>query len=626
MIHTAMRRVRSVSFVLGLAAALGAGRQAQACGGLFCNQPPNPFDPPPVAQTAENVLFAMQKDAAGVTHLEAHVQIFYAGPADRFSWVVPVDNMPELDVGTNRLFTVLDPATRPQFNLDWKEEGTCKVVQAPPQESTGGSSGQARADAAAAAADGGAAPPQVEVSFRGDVGPYDAAVIRSANANDSKPLKDWLQTNKYYLSDEGGKLIDDYVKEGKYFVAIRLINGHTVNEIQPLVMRFDGPSPCIPLRLTAIAAINDLRINLWVLADNRVVPQNYLELVVNPARIDWFGGGGNYDDLVKEAANQAGGNAFVTDYVGPASAMNGQIYAGRYDTNRIALALTPPDAMNEITAQGYPRDAALLEILRKDIPEPQALKDRGVSELQFYNQLAQYWATDRKTFAPFDARTLAADVNARLVQPLVKAQALFNGYAKLTRLTTFISPDEMTSDPLFMTNSTLPEVPLVRSATAVLMCGDQQFTRCEAPIRLELPDGQKLLFKPRSNYGGYCGYGYSGYGVDRGNLDRAPALEVAYLRESIGDGAIRVNNRTIIDANISTHNQAARVPMVAGPGTRNPFPLGPTPGTDGMGGDSGGGWTTPRGGGSGCAIGGLGTGDALLGLAFLVGALMRRRR
>ena len=87
MTHTAMWRARGVSLVLGgLTAALVPGHRAQACGGFFCNQPsPNPFDPPPVAQTAENVLFAMEKDAAGVTHLEAHVQIFYAGPADRFS-------------------------------------------------------------------------------------------------------------------------------------------------------------------------------------------------------------------------------------------------------------------------------------------------------------------------------------------------------------------------------------------------------------------------------------------------------------------------------------------------------------------------------------------------------------
>ena len=526
--------------------------------------------------------------------------------------MVPVDNEPKLDVGTNQLFKVIDPATRPSFGLSYKEEGTCKETPYPPSGSGGAGGSAGTGGSTGAAADAGASAPGVDISFRGDVGPYDAVVIRSTNVNDSKPLKDWLQTNMYYLTPDGGRLIDDYVKEGKWFVAIRLINGHSVNEIQPLVMRFDGESPCIPLRLTSIAAINDLRINLWVLAAERIVPQNYFELVVNPARIDWFRGGYNYDNLVKEAANQAGGNAFVTDFVGPASTFSNSIYSGRFDTNRIAFAKTPPEAMTEINLQGYPRDAALLEILRKHIPEPEVLKSRGVSELQFYNQLAQYWASDMKAFAPFDARALAADVNARLVQPLANAQSLFTRFNKLTRLSTFISPEEMTSDPLFMANSTLPDVPTQRTATAVVMCGNKQYTRCEAPIRLELPDGQKLFFKPRKPASPYC-YGFDGSDLDRGKLDESPALAVAWQREAIGEGAARINNRPAIDANITAHNQAARAPTVAGGGKGGPNPVGPgDPGEEGFP-------PAPKK-SSGCAIGGLGGGDAVLGLALAIGA------
>jgi hypothetical protein len=171
-----------------------------------------------------------------------------------------------------------------------------------------------------------------------------------------------------------------------------------------------------------------------------------------------------------------------------------------------------------------------------------------------------------------------------------------------------------------MMNDTLPDVPVTRTSKAVLMCGNKQFTRCEAPIRLELPDGQKLFFKPRTPSSPYC-YGYSGYDVDRGELDKAPALEVAYARESTGDGAIRVNNREAIDANITIHNQAARVPMAVGGGKGNPSPV---PGTDGTGGTGGGVYNPPR--SSGCAVGGLGAGDALFGLALVVGLMMRRRR
>jgi hypothetical protein len=604
---------------LSLVAIVLPGSPARACGGFFCDQPQNNFDPPPVEQTGENVLFAMDKDpATGLNHLEAHVQIFYTGPADRFSWMVPVDSMPTLDVGTNQLFKVLEPATHPSFGVTYHEEGTCKT---PPQgdeggaAGTGGSGGFSGAVDAAASADGAVG---VDISFRGDVGPYDAVVIKSTDPNDPKPLTDWLQQNKYYLSPDGSRLIGDYVRENKYFVAIRLINGHTVNEIQPLVMRFDGPSPCVPLRLTSIAAIDDLRINLWVLAENRVVPSNYYEIKINPARIDWFNNGANYDDLVKQAANEAGGNAFVTDFVGDATVMSGQIYAGRYDTTRLSLALTPPEAMQEINIQGFPRDAALLEILRKDIPEPQILKDMGIGDVQFYGQLSSYWAQYQKNFAPFSAKVLADDIAMRIVQPLAKAQALFDHFHKLSRLSTFISPEEMTTDPLFMANSTLPDVAAARLADAYLMCGNQQYTRCEAPIRLELPGGQKLYFKPRPSQG-YC-YGDPAT-VDRGMLDQAPALAQAYQRAPIGEGAVRMNNQAVIDANVAAHNLAARAAVMAG-GAGGAGGTGGTGGTDDTAGTH---FSHPMPGRSGCNIGG----DRSAPLVLLVAALAllgRRRR
>ena len=96
----------AAALVATLATALATAPAARACGGFFCNQPQNPFDLP-VAQTAENVLFAMERTAAGPFSLEAHVQIFYTGPADRFSWVVPVDSEPTLGVGSNTVFSVL---------------------------------------------------------------------------------------------------------------------------------------------------------------------------------------------------------------------------------------------------------------------------------------------------------------------------------------------------------------------------------------------------------------------------------------------------------------------------------------------------------------------------------------
>jgi hypothetical protein len=172
----------------------------------------------------------------------------------------------------------------------------------------------------------------------------------------------------------------------------------------------------------------------------------------------------------------------------------------------------------------------------------------------------------------------------------------------------------MNVDPLFMANMTLPDVPALRTSRAFAMCGKQQYTRCEAPIRLELPDGQKLFFKPRKSTNPYC-TGYEPWNVDRGKLDEMPALETAYQRESIGEGAARINNRPAINADIEAHNAASRVAMPVTGGKSNPVPVGeePPPGE-----------TTVKG-KTGCAVGGFGGGDALVMVALAVGWAMRRR-
>jgi hypothetical protein len=293
-----LRRVRVFVIAAGaMAAGLAVpAHHAEACGGFFCNQSSDPNNLP-VAQTAENVLFAMDRTANGDFQLEAHVQIFYSGPADKFSWIVPVDNQPVISVGSNAIFTSLLGLTQPRFGLKWSTEGTCRPI---PQGVANGDTGYAPGSSASSGpgVPGGSATPGVDIAFRGDVGPYGAAVIKSTDPQDSKPVIDWLNENQYFVTSEGARLIADYVRQEKYFVAIKLLPQRGVKEILPLVMRFSGPGPCIPLKLTAIAALKDLKINLWVLADQRVVPDNVYEMEINPARITWFDGGSNYDELV----------------------------------------------------------------------------------------------------------------------------------------------------------------------------------------------------------------------------------------------------------------------------------------------------------------------------------------
>jgi hypothetical protein len=175
-------RVVVAVMLVGLAAfvLLGMRGEAQACGGLFCNAPPpDPFAPLPVAQSGENVVFSITQDpAGGAPTLQAHIQILYTGDAAKFSWVVPVDAMPTLSTGSDRLFTALANVTQPRFQQTNQTSGTCISPGVGGTTGTAGAfggTGSAGSFGAAGAGGGGG----VMVSFQGAVGPFDAAVIKS---------------------------------------------------------------------------------------------------------------------------------------------------------------------------------------------------------------------------------------------------------------------------------------------------------------------------------------------------------------------------------------------------------------------------------------------------------------
>jgi hypothetical protein len=306
--------------------------------------------------------------------------------------------------------------------------------------------------------------------------------------------------------------------------------------------------------------------------------------------------GRDYDEIVKRAANEAGGNAFVTDYAGPASIMKGVLYDGSLSNGleAIARATTPPDALDAIGRTSLPRDSRLLEILRVYIPEPDVLKQKGIDERQFYNQLRSYWQQYQAQFAPFDAHMLAAALEARFVTPLSKAQALFDDFPTLTRLRTFISPEEMSVDPLFVMNPSLPEVPLLRTAKAFLVCGAQQFTRCEAPVRLELPAGGVVWLKAGGDPSS-CRYGAQNADTYQGtDVMNLPALASGWKRDESGPGVQRFNNHDEIDRQLTLHN----TPIIS----------------------------LAKGGDCGCSLGGRGRGGAAFLLVAVVVVSWRRRR
>src|SRR6187549_2004976 len=106
---------------------------ASACGGFFCNAAQ------PVNQAAEGIIFADNGD--GTT--TAVIQIQYQGPAQSFSWLLPISSVPKSDddigIASNLALQRLQSATNPNYTLTTRVEGTCRE----PDNDSGGGCGSA---------------------------------------------------------------------------------------------------------------------------------------------------------------------------------------------------------------------------------------------------------------------------------------------------------------------------------------------------------------------------------------------------------------------------------------------------------------------------------------------------
>jgi hypothetical protein len=494
------RQKLALPFDLSLAlpfAALGAvllavATPSYACGGFFCSTQP-------VNQVSERILFI--PDNGTVT---THVQIEYNGAAPDFAWLLPVPSIPELSVSHNELFNQLQFATQPSFFLNFSED-SCNFFPI----------FRTLEDGAVAESAGG-----VEVVSSERIGPYDTVVI---TADDPDAVAQWLADNDYVLDGLGRDLLAPYVEAGMYFLALRLAPDREIGDLQPIAMTYQADRPAIPIRLTAVATQPDMGVQVWILGQDRAIPSNYLHVQINEARIDWFNGGFNYNEVVSEAADEADGQAFVTDYAGPAKIMDNRLFEeGRYDLDALRRIDDPATFTQALLRQGFPRDAQIQALLRRHIPIPALVRTEGILriafngdqeaydnanqngnldtiiESSFYNNMEQY----EKYLADFsfDANAFADDINRVLIEPLRSAQGLFADYPYLTRLFTTLSADEMTLDPIFDFNPDLPTVDNVRTADARYECSgnEEEINFEDIVLIITLKDGREIRSQPFS--------------------------------------------------------------------------------------------------------------------------------
>jgi hypothetical protein len=518
------------TLLLGAATTLGllVTTDASACGGFFCSQ----VD---VDQIGEQIVFGVDP---GTGLVETHVQVAYQGSAEEFAWVVPVPEVPELFVSSDRLFQQLRARTRPQFQVETVYNGDCEW-----QWDTGWDF-----DGADPTADG---PLQgnddeegVEVIEERNVGPYRTVVLR---ASSSQALLTWLQDNNYDLPDSLDPVLAPYVASESYFVALGLQNDRDLGDLKPLGMRYAATQPMIPIQLTSIAATPDMRLEVYVLGDERAVPSNYLHVQVNEAAIDWLSWGANYEDVITRAADEAGGHAFATDFSGSTAPFQGMLYAeGRFNTAAFNDVTDPVEAMNLVMNGAFPADGTTLGILRRFLPVPEGLDERS-----FYNCVSCY--TEQLEGVTVDGTAMGAAFEEEVVAPLRDAQALFSRHSTLSRMTSSLSPVEMTVDPMFVFNPDMGDVSNVHTATVEYDCGDGPDI-VDAERQVVLADGRTILLPPQSYFNSSDVTTsqffedtsvYAAAIVERTSESGLPEVIVDHSAEI--DGMIRDNNDTIDD-------------------------------------------------------------------------------
>lgn len=482
-IDAARRHLITIAGALAVLAALAS--PAAACGGLFCSRIP-------VDQAGEKILFIQDGDT-----VIAHVQIQYTGDAKDFSWIVPVPTQPTLGVGSDQLFADLRNATRPQFNLALTTEGDCAQPKNVPM-------------LAPAAASAGATAGGVTVVSQNQVGPFDTAVL---TADDPGALKTWLKNNNYVIPDKLDPLLDPYVAGKYYFAAYKLTKDASVGDIQPVVLKYKATKPGIPIRLTGIAATPNMALYVWILGEHRAIPENYRHAVINEARIDWLNNGQNYSQVVTAAMNEAGGQAFVTDYAGKSNAVSlSDLDASHFDLDAVRAASDPVAFANEVAKQGFfagpttglfagpvpapgvatpiASNQRLIDFLKRYIQKPDAAAK--VDDAAFYGNLAAYRTQLDSAQVTVDTAKAAQELDDSIVTPLKDINTQFGKHPYLTALFTTMSPEQMTQDPTFRDNPDLPDASNVHVAKGVVKCSSG-VEYSQAPVQITLANGTQFL-------------------------------------------------------------------------------------------------------------------------------------
>ena len=261
-------RVCRAKLALGVAAAVSAvafagQRPASACGGCF--HPPT--------QTVSDITDERMLLSVSSTQSTLYDQIEYSGSPTSFAWVLPIHGTVTVGLSADVLFNSIDAMTATQINPP--------PVNCPSPSCNAGSK---RSLSATAGDNASTEPPAVQVLSQANVGPYSTVQLHS---NDSSALDAWLTQNGFNIPAAVQPILDQYVKEGFDFLAMKLLPNQGVQAMRPVRVTMPGASLSLPLRMASIGTGAVTGITIWVVADGRYEPQNFPFFHIEDSQLVW---------------------------------------------------------------------------------------------------------------------------------------------------------------------------------------------------------------------------------------------------------------------------------------------------------------------------------------------------
>ncbi|MEJ0090687.1 MAG: DUF2330 domain-containing protein [Limisphaerales bacterium] len=296
------------------------------------------------------------------------LQVRYDGPLEEFGWLIPVPNQPTVKKGSMECFYELSKFTQKNLEPRWQTASMSKGINGSVAEE-----------------------PPVKVIEVKTVGAYDIATL---STKDSTALENWLKENQFAFPAKATDVIDAYVKQGWYFIAVKinLQRGSLIStseklasgELHPLQISFASERCVFPLKISSLNNTPS-EVQLYVLSSEPLVETKMFEKELS----------GNYQWRTNMQAMRAKATERLHELRTSAFTR-----AGRIPPNLPPVAQEPDNELSSRSEINRDKLIPYALVDRKDIPA-------CTKEIALLKQRKSWWLTKQTwTFKPEEMRDL----------------------------------------------------------------------------------------------------------------------------------------------------------------------------------------------------------------------------